>query len=106
VEEPALAKAAAEVAATGAAVVRLKSGDAGIFGRLEEELDALQSAGFDTVASGARLKVQVGQGAKGAQVTKVLDIDDSAAPPGARSGPSPAAASPSSGAASSPSAPP
>ncbi len=33
-------------AATGVSVVRLKSGDAGIFGRLEEELDALQSAGI------------------------------------------------------------
>jgi DNA polymerase-3 subunit gamma/tau len=42
----------------------------------------------------------------GTTVSLVLDIDDSAAPPGARSGPSPAAASPSSGAASSPSAPP
>jgi uroporphyrin-III C-methyltransferase len=35
-----------DYAATGAAVVRLKSGDAGIFGRLEEELDALRSAGI------------------------------------------------------------
>lgn len=31
-------------AKTGARVVRLKSGDAGIFGRLEEELDALRAA--------------------------------------------------------------
>ena len=30
-----------DYAATGAAVVRLKSGDSGIFGRLEEEIDAL-----------------------------------------------------------------
>jgi uroporphyrin-III C-methyltransferase len=35
-----------DYAATGASVVRLKSGDAGIFGRLEEELDALTSAGI------------------------------------------------------------
>jgi uroporphyrin-III C-methyltransferase len=35
-----------DYAATGAAVVRLKSGDSGIFGRLEEELDALRSAGI------------------------------------------------------------
>jgi uroporphyrin-III C-methyltransferase len=35
-----------DYAATGASVVRLKSGDAGIFGRLEEELDALASAGI------------------------------------------------------------
>jgi uroporphyrin-III C-methyltransferase len=35
-----------DYAAAGASVVRLKSGDAGIFGRLEEELDALRSAGI------------------------------------------------------------
>jgi len=34
-----------DYAATGARVVRLKSGDAGIFGRLEEEIDALRQAG-------------------------------------------------------------
>ncbi|WP_426439235.1 uroporphyrinogen-III C-methyltransferase [Bradyrhizobium genosp. P] len=35
-----------EYAATGARVVRLKSGDAGIFGRLEEEIEALRAAGI------------------------------------------------------------
>jgi uroporphyrin-III C-methyltransferase len=35
-----------EYAATGAAVVRLKSGDAGVFGRLEEEIQALRAAGI------------------------------------------------------------
>lgn len=34
-----------EYALTGARVVRLKSGDSGIFGRLEEELEALRAAG-------------------------------------------------------------
>ncbi len=34
-----------DYAATGANVVRLKSGDAGIFGRLEEEIEALRAAG-------------------------------------------------------------
>jgi uroporphyrin-III C-methyltransferase len=34
-----------EYAATGGAIVRLKSGDAGIFGRLEEEIEALRAAG-------------------------------------------------------------
>jgi uroporphyrin-III C-methyltransferase len=34
-----------DYAATGARVVRLKSGDAGIFGRLEEEIEALRNAG-------------------------------------------------------------
>lgn len=35
-----------DYAATGAHVVRLKSGDAGIFGRLEEEITALSNAGI------------------------------------------------------------
>jgi uroporphyrin-III C-methyltransferase len=35
-----------EYAATGAAVVRLKSGDSGIFGRLEEEIEAVRGAGI------------------------------------------------------------
>ncbi|MCC8936098.1 uroporphyrinogen-III C-methyltransferase [Bradyrhizobium ivorense] len=35
-----------DYAATGARVVRLKSGDAGIFGRLEEEIDAVRAAGI------------------------------------------------------------
>jgi uroporphyrin-III C-methyltransferase len=35
-----------DYAATGAAVVRLKSGDCGIFGRLEEEIEALRGAGI------------------------------------------------------------
>ena len=36
-----------DYAATGANVVRLKSGDAGVFGRLEEEIEALRAAGID-----------------------------------------------------------
>ncbi|WP_425043313.1 uroporphyrinogen-III C-methyltransferase [Primorskyibacter sp. S87] len=36
-----------DYAKTGARVVRLKSGDGGLFGRLEEELVALQKAGID-----------------------------------------------------------
>jgi uroporphyrin-III C-methyltransferase len=35
-----------DYAATGARVVRLKSGDAGIFGRLEEEIETLRAAGI------------------------------------------------------------
>jgi CspA family cold shock protein len=58
-------------------------------------INALQSAGFDTVASGARLKVQVGQGAKGAQVTRVVEVDESAVADYApKSGPRPRAGSP------------
>ena len=36
-----------DYALTGARVVRLKSGDCGLFGRLEEEITALQAAGID-----------------------------------------------------------
>jgi uroporphyrin-III C-methyltransferase len=36
-----------DYAATGARVVRLKSGDGGIFGRLEEEITALKAAGIE-----------------------------------------------------------
>jgi uroporphyrin-III C-methyltransferase len=36
-----------DYAKTGAKVVRLKSGDCGLFGRLEEEIAALQPAGID-----------------------------------------------------------
>jgi uroporphyrin-III C-methyltransferase len=35
-----------DYAAIGAGVVRLKSGDAGVFGRLEEEVEALRAAGI------------------------------------------------------------
>ena len=35
-----------DYASTGARVVRLKSGDAGVFGRLEEEIEALKSEGI------------------------------------------------------------
>lgn len=35
-----------DYAQSGARVVRLKSGDAGLFGRLEEEIDALRAAGI------------------------------------------------------------
>ena len=40
-----------DYAATGANVVRLKSGDAGVFGRLEEEIEALKAAavGYEIV---------------------------------------------------------
>jgi CspA family cold shock protein len=63
----------------------------------------LQAVGRDNVAPGAKLRIQVGQGAKGAQVTKVIEIDEStavAAPPragsmgprGPRRGPDPSTA--------------
>jgi CspA family cold shock protein len=42
-------------------------------------INALQAAGHDAVSPGAKLRVQVGQGAKGAQVTSVLEVDSSTA---------------------------
>lgn len=42
-------------------------------------IGALQSAGYETVPPGAKLKVQVGNGAKGAQVTRVMSVDTSGA---------------------------
>ncbi len=38
-------------------------------------IGALQSAGHESVPPGAKLKVLVGQGMKGAQVTRVLEVD-------------------------------
>jgi len=40
-------------------------------------IGAVQSAGFDSVGPGAKLKVQVGQGQKGPQVLRVLEVDES-----------------------------
>jgi len=42
-------------------------------------IGALQSAGYETVPPGAKLKVYVGTGAKGAQVTRVLEVDTAGA---------------------------
>ena len=41
--------------------------------------NALHSAGHESVPAGAKLRVQVGAGAKGAQVTRVLEVDASSA---------------------------
>ena len=42
-------------------------------------IGALQSAGYETVPPGAKLKVLVGSGMKGAQVTRVLEVDTTTA---------------------------
>ncbi len=42
-------------------------------------IGALQAAGYETVPPGAKLKVYVGTGAKGAQVTRVLEVDTAGA---------------------------
>ncbi|PIO98960.1 cold-shock protein [Pleomorphomonas carboxyditropha] len=49
----------------------------------------LQAVGRDSVPPGATLKVQVAQGAKGKQVVKVLEVDESTATPQAPRGPRP-----------------
>ena len=69
------------------AVVKWFKGDKG-FGFVELangagdaflHIGALQSAGYETVPPGAKLKVQVGTGMKGAQVTRVLEVDTAGA---------------------------
>jgi CspA family cold shock protein len=45
-------------------------------------INALQNAGHEAVAPGTRLRVQVGQGQKGAQVTNVIEVDASTATAG------------------------
>jgi CspA family cold shock protein len=56
-------------------------------------IGAIQSAGYETVPPGAKLKVLVGNGAKGAQVTRVLEVDTTGAveraPPRSFDGPRP-----------------
>jgi cold shock protein len=42
-------------------------------------IGVLQASGRETVAAGAKLKANVGQGAKGRQITKVVEVDESAA---------------------------
>jgi CspA family cold shock protein len=52
--------------------------------------NALHASGHESVPSGAKLKVIVGAGAKGAQVTRVVEVDTSTAverPPRAEGGP-------------------
>jgi cold shock protein len=42
-------------------------------------VNALHSSGFESVPPGAKLRVMVGAGAKGAQVTRVLEVDTAGA---------------------------
>lgn len=69
------------------AVVKWFKGDKG-FGFVELmngngdaflHIGALQSAGYETVPPGSKLKVIVGKGMKGTQVTSVLEVDTSTA---------------------------
>ena len=69
------------------AVVKWFKGDKG-FGFVELtngagdaflHIGALQSAGYETVPPGAKLKVSVGSGMKGVQVTRVFEVDTAGA---------------------------
>jgi CspA family cold shock protein len=62
-------------------------------------IGVLQAAGHEAVAPGATLQVQVGQGPKGPQITRVAEVDETtataparSAPKGPRSAPDPASA--------------
>jgi cold shock protein len=48
--------------------------------------NALQAAGYQSVSPGATLRVRVGQGQKGRQVSQVISVDESTAQPGGRAG--------------------
>lgn len=43
-------------------------------------INVLQNAGHDAVGPGARLRVTVGQGPKGRQITSVLEVEDAGSP--------------------------
>ncbi len=60
----------------GFGFVELADGSGDVF----LHISALQAAGHDTVAPGALLRAQVGQGAKGRQVAAVLEVSEGAAP--------------------------
>ena len=79
--------ASSSSAPTVDAVVKWFKGDKG-FGFVELangagdaflHIGALQSAGYETVPPGAKLKVSVGNGMKGAQVTRVFEVDTAGA---------------------------
>ncbi|MEI6557889.1 MAG: cold shock domain-containing protein [Rhodospirillaceae bacterium] len=78
--------AIAEGPAVGA-IVKWFNGEKGFgFAELEDgsgdaflHIGALQAAGYESVAPGTKLSVNVGQGAKGPQITRVMEVDESTA---------------------------
>jgi CspA family cold shock protein len=66
----------------GFGFVELTDGSGDVF----LHINALSGAGHQTVSPGATLKVRVGQGQKGRQVTEVLSVDNSTATPGGGAG--------------------
>ena len=84
---PGAPDASAPAAAPIDAIVKWFKGDKG-FGFVELtngggdaflHIGALQSAGYETVPPGAKLKVNVANGMKGVQVTRVLEVDTAGA---------------------------
>ncbi len=86
----------------GFGFVELSDGSGDVF----LHINALSTSGHQTVSPGATLRVRVGQGQKGRQVTEVLSVDESTAaaggpprgPAGARPGAGPGAGGPRRGA--------
>lgn len=74
----------------GFGFVELADGSGDVF----LHIAVLQQAGHDSAPPGAKLKVQIGQGAKGRQVTSVLELDPSTATMEPRRGPRPPGAGP------------
>ena len=62
----------------GFGFVELSDGSGDVF----LHINALSTSGHTTVSPGATLRVRVGQGQKGRQVTEVLSVDESTAAPG------------------------
>ena len=84
---PAFASTAPEVQGTvkwfnaekGYGFVAMSDGSGDVF----LHANALQAAGYQTVGSGATLRVRVGQGQKGRQIEQVVSVDESTAEPSA-----------------------
>jgi CspA family cold shock protein len=66
----------------GFGFVELSDGSGDVF----LHINALSTTGATTVSPGATLKVRVGQGQKGRQVTEVISVDESTAAPGGGGG--------------------
>ncbi len=72
---------------TVGAIVKWFNGEKGFgFAELEDgsgdaflHVGALQALGYDSVAPGTKLSVVVGQGAKGPQITRVMEVDETTA---------------------------
>jgi CspA family cold shock protein len=64
----------------GFGFVELSDGSGDVF----LHANALSAAGYNTVSPGATLRIRVGQGQKGRQVSEVISVDESTATPSGR----------------------